>query len=403
MEFGYIRGEDNTVADALSRKDIIVNDEVLAAGVACVATLLEVLSTLWPKVKADILAGYTSDKFYTGLVKSLPLHDDCGLVDGLLMIESRLYVPSGHELRRSLIDEAHRRLEHLCYLKTVSELRREFFWPLMARDVEQFTQSCEVCQRTKSSTQAKPGKTLTPSVPRLPLMDLAIGFIGPLPKVNHYDMLLICKCRPSGFMRLIPTCQTDTAERVGTRFFSGWIGTFGAPSSVISDRDKLWTSVFWKALMRRTGTSFHMTTSLHPQADGRSERTNRMVGQVLRAFAAKRQGKWLESLSSVEFPINNALNVSMGFSPFKLILGRRPCLFERASDDGGSAALSKWVAICEDTWKSACDTLWLSRVQQALQHSKLYRDTDPLPPGSWVLLNPADWNGRHTRGFQQTW
>lgn len=72
MEFGYIRGEDNTVADALSRKDIIVNDEVLAAGVACVATLLEVLSTLWPKVKADILAGYTSDKFYTGLVKSLP-------------------------------------------------------------------------------------------------------------------------------------------------------------------------------------------------------------------------------------------------------------------------------------------------------------------------------------------
>lgn len=229
--------------------------------------------------------------------------------DDLLFIDNRLYVPADLTLRSSLVDEAHRCLGHLGYFKTISEIRRDFFWPRMARDVEQFVKSCDTCQRIKSATTAPAGRMLTPHVPRVPLTHLALDFIGLLPKVNNYDMILTCTCRLSGFTRLIPACQTDTAERVASRFFSNWIGTLGSPVSIISDRDKLWTSVFWKALMKCTGTDFHMTTSFHPQADGRSERTNRTVGQTLRTFTSKRQGKWLESLAAVEFAINGAVNV----------------------------------------------------------------------------------------------
>ncbi|KAH9464899.1 hypothetical protein Pst134EB_004404 [Puccinia striiformis f. sp. tritici] len=47
------------------------------------------------------------------------------------------------------------------------------------------------------------------------------------------------------------------------------------------------------------------------------------------------------------------------------------------------------------------DTLWLSRVKQAIQHNKHCRDQPPLLARSWVLLNSADWQGRHQGGVDK--
>lgn len=97
--------------------------------------------------------------------------------------------------------------------------------------------------------------------------------------------------------------------------------------------------------MKRIGTSFHMTTAFHPQADGRSERTNRTVGQILRTFTAKRQGKWLESLPAVEYAINSAVDVATGKSPVELILGRAPLLFTDTAGEETLPSLDKWTAL----------------------------------------------------------
>lgn len=70
-----------------------------------------------------------------------------------------------------------------------------------------------------------------------------------------------------------------------------------------------------------------MSAAYHPQADGRSERTNKTAGQVLRNFISKCQTKWLESLPSVELAINSALNVATGLSPFELVFNRHQNMF----------------------------------------------------------------------------
>lgn len=153
--------------------------------------------------------------------------------------------------------------------------------------------------------------------------------------------------------------------------------------------------------MKRTGTDFHMTTAFHPQADGRSERTNRTVVQILRTFTAKRQGKWLESLAAVEFAINNALNVSTGKSPFELIFNRLPRLFHRAHTPDDPPSLEKWINTRDSAWVTARDALWSSRVQQAIHHNKACQMSDPLLTGSFALLDSSNWRGRHTGGGQQ--
>jgi hypothetical protein len=102
---------------------------------------------------------------------------------------------------------------------------------------------------------------LTPEFPRIPLQDIAIDFVGPLKSSGHYDMLMSCTCRLSGFTRLIPTLQKDTAEKTALRFFTGWLALFGSPTTIISNRDKAQSMVV--AVLESThGTHRHPLPSL---------------------------------------------------------------------------------------------------------------------------------------------
>jgi hypothetical protein len=233
-------------------------------------------------------------------------------------------------------------------------------------------------------------------MPQVPFCDLAIDFVGPLKAAAHYDMILTCTDCISGFVRIIPVLQKDTAEKTAARFFSGWLATFGAPVTIISDRDKTWTSKFWKCLMEKLNIKFHMTSAFHPQADGRSNKT---IGQALRSFTAKKQSRWLESLPAVEYAINSAVNVATGYSPFELAFGRQPRLFPLSNGPTDKPrTLSSWLKQREGSWADARDNLWVSRVKQAFQHNKRCRQQPPITAGSWTLLDSADWRGCHQGG-----
>jgi hypothetical protein len=51
-------------------------------------------------------------------------------------------------------------------------------------------------------------------------------------------------------------------------FFSDIVRLHGMPQSVVSDRDPVFTSLFWRELMHLMGTKLHMTSAFHPQSDG---------------------------------------------------------------------------------------------------------------------------------------
>ncbi|GJP37223.1 hypothetical protein CLOM_g21654 [Closterium sp. NIES-68] len=57
----------------------------------------------------------------------------------------------------------------------------------------------------------------------------------------------------------------------------------GIPTTLISDRDPKFTSIFWKELMSLLGFKLAMSSAYHPQTDGQTERLNQIVEQLLRA------------------------------------------------------------------------------------------------------------------------
>ncbi|GAA5992239.1 hypothetical protein JCM11641_001275 [Rhodosporidiobolus odoratus] len=95
---------------------------------------------------------------------------------------------------------------------------------------------------------------------------------------------------------------------------------------MVSDRDKLFTSKFWRTLHRRVGLHLQMSTAFHPETDGRSECTNKTAIQVLRHYVSRQQKDWVRYLATTEYAINVAVNDSTGATPFELVLGFTPTL-----------------------------------------------------------------------------
>ena len=93
---------------------------------------------------------------------------------------------------------------------------------------------------------------------------------------------------------------------------------------IISDRDPLFTSTFWKDLMRQLRTKLNMSSAYHPQTDGQTERIHRTIEQILRGFVHAHHNDWLHALPLAEFCYNNSVHSSTKFPPFEALYGFNP-------------------------------------------------------------------------------
>jgi hypothetical protein len=108
------------------------------------------------------------------------------------------------------------------------------------------------------------------------------------------------------------------------KLFMHIVGLHGIPSSIVSDRDPRFTSSFWRQLSNLCGTELKMSTAYHPETDGQTERTNRTLEQVLRAYCTYEQDNWVDLLPLATFAINNATQTSTKTTPFFANYGFHP-------------------------------------------------------------------------------
>lgn len=154
-------------------------------------------------------------------------------------------------------------------------------------------------------------------------MDFIFGF--PKDSLGRSGILVFVD-RASKMTHLCAVETTVTAVEAARLFYDCVFARHGMPTSLVSDRDKLFTSQFWRALFTLLGSKLHMSTTDHPQSDGQTERVNRVVEDILRSYAQGQPRRWSELLPSVEFAINNATHSSTGYTPFYLNYLRHPRL-----------------------------------------------------------------------------
>lgn len=71
------------------------------------------------------------------------------------------------------------------------------------------------------------------------------------------------------------------AEKIVKLFFDFVFKLHGMPKSIVSDRDKIFTCLFWKHLFKTAGTKLYLSSTYHPQSHGQIERLNRCLENYL--------------------------------------------------------------------------------------------------------------------------
>jgi hypothetical protein len=126
-------------------------------------------------------------------------------------------------------------------------------------------------------------------IPSNRFSEMALDFVGPVPKSNGFDMILGMTDRLTNYVKLEPVHSTATAQDIADVVYHSWYRQFGMPEAMTSDRDKLFTSKFWKELFKKTKVQLRMSTAYHPETDGSSERANKTLIEALRHYVNIRQ------------------------------------------------------------------------------------------------------------------
>jgi hypothetical protein len=383
-ELSYLPGEQNTVADAMSRYSFDTAGPTLMVAGVSVANLNE---TVIERIKA----GYTTDPLCTQMLRNVKSSPAWTLVGGVLYFENRIVVPADPLLKEILLHDAHDILGHLGARKTYNALALSYFWPQLRRTVILYVQSCDGCQRNKARTTLLAGQLHSLPVPGRMFTDIALDFVGPLPMSEGFDMLMTVTCRLSGYARLIPCMTTDGARKAADRMYAGWHRFFGIPERMVSDRDKLFVSEFWGALYRRMGTQLQMSTAFHPETDGRSEKTNKTAVQIMRMSVGRDQKDWVPKLPDTEFAMNAAINVSTGKSPFEMVLGYTPTLVPSGpSRVDDPASVNEILAEREAAIIEARDSLAIAKIRQAEQANAHRAEEPDWQVGDKVMIDSRD-------------
>jgi len=183
--------------------------------------------------------------------------------------------------------------------------------------VESFIQLCEVCQKAKHVHNLPAGKLQPLPIPAGTWQDLSMDVIEGLPKSEGYSVIMVVVDRLTKYAHFLPLKHPYTAPVVAKLFLDTVVKLHGFPHSIVSDRDKIFLSSFWRELFKLYGVQLAFSTAYHPQTDGQTERINQCLEMYLRCAVHESPQKWKCWLPLAELWYNSSFHTALGCSPFK--------------------------------------------------------------------------------------
>jgi hypothetical protein len=320
FEIVYKPGKLNRGADALSR---IGEEGELRAATSCVQ---------WKDVdmlKEEFHLDAHLQKIVADLQQDANSRPGFEWKQGVLLYEGRLVISNKSVLIPTLLQEFHATPQggHSGFYRTYRRLAANVYWIGMKNAVQEFVRNCDVCQRQKYLASS-PGGLLQPlPIPNRIWEDISMDFITGLPKSKGFEAILVVVDRLSKYSHFITLKHPYTARTVAEVFVKEVVRLHGIPLSIVSDRDPIFVSNFWKELFKLQGTQLKMSTSYHPESDGQTEVVNRCLETYLRCFIADQPKTWVHWIPWAEYWFNTTYHASTGQTPFEIVYGRPPLLW----------------------------------------------------------------------------
>ncbi|KAJ9699024.1 hypothetical protein PVL29_007877 [Vitis rotundifolia] len=398
----YHPGKANVVADALSRKSVgqlsslelrelemhvVIEDFELCLGLEGHGPCLYSISAR-PMVIQRIVKTQVHDEFLEKVKAQLvagEIDENWSMYeDGSMRFKGRLCVPKDVELRNELLADAHRAKYtiHLGNTKMYQDLKRQFWWSGMKRDIAQFVANCQIWLLQPLPIPEWKWDNIT--------MDFVIGLPRTRSKKNGVWVIVDRLTKSAHFLAMK---TTDSMNSLAKLYIQEIVRLHGIPVSIVSDRDPKFTSQFWQSLQRALGTQLNFSTAFHPQTDGQSERVIQILEDMLRACVLEFGGNWADYLPLAEFAYNNSYQSSIGMAPYEALYGR-PCRSPLCWIEMGESRLLGPEIVQETTEKMQ---LIKEKLKIAQDRQKSYADKRRRPlefeEGDWVFVKVSSRRG----------
>lgn len=256
-EIQYKRGAENKVADALSRRDSTVEE-------------FQAITVVNPKWLEEVIHSYHSDSVCQKILAAKAIdptsYGEYSLIGDVLRYNSRVYVGTNSDLRNQIIHNLHSTAigGHSGNQATYQRIRALFYWPGLKSHVIAFVQNCETCQMTKSENTRYPGLLQPLTVPDQAWTHLSMDFIEGLPKSDGKNVILVVIDRFSKYAHFVALSHPYTAISVAKIFLDHVVKLHGLPQSIVTDRDPVFTSIFWTELFKLLGVDLNFSSAYHP-------------------------------------------------------------------------------------------------------------------------------------------
>jgi transposase InsO family protein len=219
-------------------------------------------------------------------VTSQIANSDFTLKDGVIRYKGRIWLGTNVQLQNKVISALHDSAlgGHSGAPVTYRRIKQLFYWKGMKQAIHRFVQTCSICQQAKPDRLKSSGLLSPLPVPPHAWHTMSLDFIEGLPQSANMNCILVVVDKFSKYSHFLALAHPFTAVKVARLFLDQVYRLHGMPFTIVSDRDRIFTSQFWQQLFYLTGTKLNMSSAYHPQTDGQTERVNQCIETYLRCF-----------------------------------------------------------------------------------------------------------------------
>ena len=221
-----------------------------------------------------------------------------------------------------LLNLAHDQLGHNGTARTYMLLKRTYYWKGMKTDVSNYVKQCKLCQKQN----ILPVKYVSGhfSAPMAPMEFISMDLIGdftPSSKGNKYALTVICML--TGYTFCIPI-PSKKASDVITAYIDNVYSKFGGSKKILSDNGTEFKNQLFEKIAKELGVQFKCYTApYHPQSNGRIEGFHHFLKSCMTKHISTTM-EWDQVVHLATAAYNFFPNEHSKESPFFLMFGRDP-------------------------------------------------------------------------------
>jgi hypothetical protein len=152
------------------------------------------------------------------------------------------------------------------------DLKVSYSWYRMKREVVEYVELCDTCQRVKAEHQRPVGLLQLLKVLEWKWEDIGMDFIVGLPRTQKwYDSIWVIVDRLTKVAHFIPIKTTYTGPQLAELYISRIVCLHGVPKKIVFDRGTQFTLKFWERLHESMDTKLNFSLAYHPQTGRQTE------------------------------------------------------------------------------------------------------------------------------------